>query len=251
MARIRTPANQTIFVKPHVQALANALETEFGLTNFGTYLGHSPPEGPTQALDIFTPDNASGWALQDRVCTWLRENAKRFGCRYHIRRIQIWNIERAAEGYRNQTRTGNRTSDHMDHIHDTQYAWAPGPFGQVESPPANLQGEDVLILNVKKLGIFMLRGDSVSHMQHPDHVLEWVRAGVTYQDRVEMSWEVFTAYTGWNPGIVPVMGLVGGLDEFSTPATNIEEEYEQLITKVRAGIEQMKEEYYAMMTGGE
>jgi hypothetical protein len=251
MARIRTPVNQTIFVKPHVQALANALEAEFGLTNFGTYLGHSPPEGPTQALDIFTPDNASGWALQDRVCTWLRENAKRFGCRYHIRRIQIWNIERAAEGYRNQTRTGNRTADHMDHIHDTQYAWAPGPFDQTPTPPANLQGEDMLILNVKKLGIFMLRGDNISHMQHPDHVLEWVRAGVTYQDRVEMSWQVFTAYTGYDPGIIQGLLGVSSAANLDAVPVEIENAYNDMLSEVRTGIEQMKEEYYAMMTSGE
>lgn len=247
MAKVRTPPNQTIFVKPHVQALANVLEAEFGVTNFGTYLGHSPPEGPTQALDIFTPDNSNGYALQDRISSWLRENAKRFGCRYHIRRHQIWNIERADEGYREMTITGNRTADHMDHEHSTQYAWAPGPFGTSEtpSPTTIFEGDDLLIVNVKPLGIFLLRGNDVQHLRHPDHVLEWVRAGVPYQDKVEMSMNVFAAYTGWDSGVVPA-GIMGGLSEFPQ-AEAAEEQYDQLLTKVQAGIEVMKEEYYAMM----
>ena len=250
MAKIRTPANQTIFVKPHVQALANALEAEFGVTNFGTYLGHSPPEGPTQALDIFTPDNPSGWDLQDRILNWIRKNQKRFGTRYHIRRAQIWNIERDAEGLRNMNRTGNRTADHFDHGHNTQYAWAPGPFGakeNVSAPNQSLttQGVDLLIVNVKNTGIFLLRGDVVSHLQTPDHVMEWVKVGVPYQDKVEISQTVFSAYTGWNAGVIPV-GLVGGLSELPQ-AESSEEQYEQLLTKVRAGVEELKQEYYDMM----
>ena len=104
----------------------------------------------------------------------------------------------------------------------------------------------MLILNVKKLGIFMLRGDQVQHLQSPDHVLQFVRAGVPYQDKQEMDYEVFVAYTGYNAGVIP-MGLVGGIAEM-TPAVSPEEQYEQLLTKVRAGVEELKQEYYDMMT---
>lgn len=250
MAKIRTPANQTIFVKPHVQYLANAIEAEFGVTNFGTYLGHSPPEGPTQAMDIFTPDNSEGYALQDRISEFIRNNVKRFGSRYHIRRHQIWNIERADEGYRDQGVTGNRTTDHYDHVHSTQYAYAPGPFGVDGNVPApqqllTIQGVDLLIVNVKNTGIFLLRGDAVSHLQTPDHVMEWVKVGVPYQDKVEISNTVFSAYTGWDSGVIPV-GLVGGLSELPQ-AESSEEQYNQLLTKVRAGVEELKQEYYDMM----
>jgi hypothetical protein len=251
MVLIRTPLNQTIFVKPHVQALANALHEKFGLTSFGTYLGHSPPEGPTQALDIFTPDNSSGWAIQDRVCQWLQDNAKRFGVRYCIKRLLLWNIERSTEGWRIRTATGNRTTDHMDHVHDTQYTFAPGPFGvepTIPAPPQTIpaQGGDMLIFNVKNTGIFLQRGDQIQHLLHPDHVLAFVKIGVPYQDKVELSREVAETYLGISVPSEIEAGFVIGLDEFP-PATSTTEEYEYLLTKVRAGIEEMKQEYYDMM----
>lgn len=254
MVLIRTPVNQTIIVKPHVQALANALGEEFGLDSFGTYLGHSPPEGPTQAFDIFTPDNAQGYALQDRICAWLMANQKRFGIRYCIRRHQIWNIERATEGWREQGVTGNRTADHMDHVHDTDYATAPGPFGVVvDAPqkPTTALGEDMLIVNVKDLGIFLLRGDNVEHLQHPDHVMEFVRAGVPYQDKNVMSSAVFTAYTGWT-----TTGLTSLVAENTRKARRAlgmdsgdvtELTADEMIAQTQAAMDQMKEEYYAMM----
>ena len=113
-----------IAVKPHVQAFANACQAATGADSYGTYNGHSPPEGPTQALDIFNPDNTAGYALQDRVVEFAQANQKRFGIRYIIRRRQIWNIERAGEGWRSQSATGNRTADHFDHVHITFYATA-------------------------------------------------------------------------------------------------------------------------------
>jgi hypothetical protein len=250
MVLIRTPVDQTIFVKPHVQALANALNEEFGLTNFGTYLGHSPPEGPTQALDIFTPDSPSGYLLQDRICKWLRENTKRFGCRYHIRRHQIWNIERADEGYREQGVTGNRTTDHMDHVHDTSYAYAPGPFGSTTEPPQQpsvLQGEDMLIFNVENTGIFLQRGDSVQHLLHPDHVLAFVKIGVPYQDKVELPLTVADSYLNFHP-VIGVRGLAEKLIPGKESANASEFSYIEMLQQVRAGVDQMKEDYYRMMT---
>jgi hypothetical protein len=125
-----------ITVKPHVQAFADALEAAVPEANsFGTYVGHSPPEGPTQSLDVFTADNAAGYAVQDRVCAFIKANQKRFGIRYCIRRHEIWNIERDDEGWRDQGVTGNRTEDHYDHVHVTFYATAPGPFGSTTDVP--------------------------------------------------------------------------------------------------------------------
>lgn len=254
MVLIRTPVNQTILVKPHVQALANALHEQFGLDSFGTYLGHSYPEGPTQAIDIFTPDNVQGYALQDRVCAWLMANQKRFGVRYCIRRHQIWNIERANEGWREQGVTGNRTSDHMDHVHDTCYEWAPGPFGVIiDAPqkPTTVLGEDMLILNVKTLGIFMLRGDQVQHLQSPDHVMEFVRAGVPYQDKQVMSESIFRAYTGYDAP--SIRGLVGGkIQDFKGRFDTDNEESsvlsgDEMIEQTQAAMAALKQEYYDMM----
>lgn len=124
-----------ITVKPHVQAFADACQEATGVSNFGTYNGHSPPEGPTQALDIFNPDSSAGYALQDRIVAFARANAKRFGVRYIIRREHIWNIERDGEGWRRQRHYADRTADHYDHVHITFYATAaakptPGPEPQ-------------------------------------------------------------------------------------------------------------------------
>lgn len=111
-----------ITVKPHVQKFADAVVEKFGESlSPGTYNGHSPPEGPTQALDLFTPNTPAGWALQARICNWIITNAKRFGVRYAIRwnptgRDWIWNIERASEGWRAMA-----TRDHSDHVHVTFY----------------------------------------------------------------------------------------------------------------------------------
>jgi len=126
MAVIRFPPKQSFVMKPHVQRFADDLEKHLGgAMNFGTYKDHSLPEGPTQALDIFNPNSPNGHKLQDQVCDFARRNAKKYGVRYCIRRAQIWNIERDAEGWRNQRVTGNQTDDHMDHVHVTFYASAP------------------------------------------------------------------------------------------------------------------------------
>ena len=112
-----------IKVKPHVQKAADALVAEFGPGLApGTYNGHSPPEGPTQALDLFNATTSAGWDLQRRVADWLIQNAKRYGVRYVIKwnpngNDWIWNIERAAEGWRAMA-----TRDHKDHVHVTFYA---------------------------------------------------------------------------------------------------------------------------------
>lgn len=117
-----------ITVRANVQGVADAIEGEGLASSFGTYPGHSPPEGPTQAVDIFTPDNDAGYALQDRICDYLIANQARFGIRYLIRRHHIWNIERANEGWREMGVTGNRTADHYDHVHVTAYAEGAGPY---------------------------------------------------------------------------------------------------------------------------
>lgn len=131
-----------ITVKPHVQRAADILVAEFGASlSPGTYNGHSPPEGPTQALDLFTPVSAAGWALQGRIADFLIANAKRFGVRYVIKwnpdgADWIWNIERAREGWRAMA-----TRDHRDHVHVTFYATAPENPTEPPAPPPVLPKE--------------------------------------------------------------------------------------------------------------
>lgn len=148
-----------ITVKPHVQRFADDISAALGVSNFGTYVGHSPPEGPTQAVDIFTPDNANGYILQDKICEWIIAHQKKYGIRYCIRRHHIWNIERADEGWRDQGVTGDRTADHYDHVHVTFYAKA-----EVEPDiPVNLlEGE--------------LSSMKVRYVWGPDalHITDWV-----------------------------------------------------------------------------
>ena len=131
-----------ITVKPHVQKTADEVVAEFGPgLSPGTYKGHSPPEGPTQALDLFTPNNWAGYELQERICAWLIKNAKRLGVRYCIRHNPngadwIWNIERAGEGWRAMA-----TNDHRDHVHVTFYARA-----EVVEPEPELElGDDMRV----------------------------------------------------------------------------------------------------------
>lgn len=126
-----------ITVKPHVQRAADIVVERFGASlSPGTYPTHSPPEGPTQALDLFTPVSPAGWARQREIADFLIANAKRLGVRYVIiynpnGADYIWNIERAAEGWR-----AKATRDHRDHVHVTFYATAPDSTINPPVPPA-------------------------------------------------------------------------------------------------------------------
>ncbi len=139
-----------ITVKPHVQRFFDDLEEELGFElSLGTYNGHSPPEGPTQAVDFFNTVNAAGFAIQDRACAFFRKNAKRYGGRYCIRRHQIWNIERDDDGWREQGTTGNVTVDHMDHSHFTFYADAPINYEEPDPEPVPEPKGNVMAISVR------------------------------------------------------------------------------------------------------
>lgn len=141
-----------IQVKPHVQQACDLLEDRLKVKlDFSTYYGHSPPEGPTQAVDIFNRDNAAGYAQQDRICEFFIAHAEELGVRYLIRREYIWNIERADEGWRWQGHQGNRTADHWDHVHVTFYASARGL--KLPVPPISLKGtEDMMTIFYQRKG---------------------------------------------------------------------------------------------------
>lgn len=124
-----------ITVKPHVQRFCDDAEEYVGVKlSIGTYPGHSPPEGPSQAVDIFNQVNQAGWELQDKLCRFFIDNVEKYGGRYCIRRAQIWNVERRGEGWRNQSRTGNVTVDHDDHGHFTFYASGKVGVNQPSKP---------------------------------------------------------------------------------------------------------------------
>ena len=135
-----------ITVKPHVQRAADEVVAEFGPgLSPGTYNGHSPPEGPTQALDLFNLETQVGWQLQNRVADYLIKHAKRLGVRYVIKwnpngNDWIWNIERAGEGWRAMA-----TRDHRNHVHVTFYSKAEN----VPEPTPAPEIGDIMALSVR------------------------------------------------------------------------------------------------------
>lgn len=164
-----------ITVKPHVQRTADEVVREFGPGLApGTYNGHSPPEGPTQALDLFNAESQAGWALQGRVADYLIKHAKRLGVRYVIKwnpngNDWIWNIERAAEGWRAMA-----TRDHRNHVHVTFYAHAvviidepdtPAPIGEDEMAATLFRyvfnGQDYVIDRLKGTRSLTTHGDQL------------------------------------------------------------------------------------------
>lgn len=134
-----------IKVKPHVQAACEAIQIATGADSFGTYPGHSPPEGPTQAVDIFNPDTPTGHALQDRICTFIIDHAELYGLRYVIRRQGIYNVERKSDGWRFMPSRGSRTNDHYDHVHLTFYARGLTRVPPVVPPIIKRKDTEVLI----------------------------------------------------------------------------------------------------------
>ena len=136
-AVIRTPPNQPIRVKPHVQAWANAVMKATGANSFGTYMGHSPPQGPTQALDIFHP--ISDRKLSAAIAQHAIDNRHRFGVRYVISRQRIWHVNDPV--WRPMANRGDATQNHEDHVHVTFEATAAGPLDPEPQPTPAIQEE--------------------------------------------------------------------------------------------------------------
>lgn len=252
MVAIRTPPNQRIIPLWNTQGFVNACAASTGATNWGTYLGHSP--SAERATDGFStiPMPRSNRVLGDAIAEFALEGRMPngvsvwdyYGIRYIIWRQRInWND---GAGWRLMENRGGDTQNHFDHDHLS--------FNVIPAPPAApiptiLQGgSEVLILNVDNTGIFLLRGSEVSHLQHPNHVMEWVRAGVPYQDRVSMSKDVFSAYTGW--GADQIRGLIGsGLPEGDDTAADdeIARQYQELLAAVQEMRDQEYNDYIRMM----
>lgn len=66
------------------------------------------------ALDVMTYDNH---ALGHNIAAWAEANAKKIGLSYEIYEQQIWNVARAAEGWRRMENRGSETANHQDHVH--------------------------------------------------------------------------------------------------------------------------------------
>lgn len=264
MATIRTPAGQRIFPLWNTQGLADAISAATGALNFGTYLGHSPTA--ERAVDCFTTiplprsnrvlgDAIAEYVLNARISIVDPDGNERsvsaweyFAVRYIIWRQRInWND---GEGWIAMENRGDDTQNHFDHDHISlnvipRPSTIPGPRGPISTIAG---GNEVIIVNVKDTGIFLLRGSEVTHLQAPAHVLEWVGVGVPYQDRKEMSRDVFSAYTGWGQaqGLLGGAGLAQGDD--TEAADQAAREYQALLEQVQAGIDETYNEYIREMT---
>lgn len=232
MVLIRTPPSQRIYPLWNTQALADAIAKATGATNFGTYLGHSPTA--ERAIDAFTtiPMPRSNRVLGDAIALFVFDKMPNgvsvwdyFGIRYIIWRQRI-NYNDGV-GWRAMENRGDDTQNHFDHDHISTNV-IPRPTTTPAPPVTIIGGMDMLVLNVKSTGIFLLRGDQVIHLGAVDHVLYWVRAGVPYQDKVEMPLDVFRQYTGWSP----MRGLAG--DEIS---------YEEIKAGVDEAMKKVYDEY--------
>lgn len=137
-AIIRLPPNQSITVVPHLHGFATALMRATGLDSFGTYNGHSPPQGPTQAIDIF--HRVSDRAASDAMCEFFLANWERFGLRYIISRQQIWH--RLDPVWRWMADLGDNTKNHQDHGHVTAESDAP----DLPQPQPEPQGDPTTML---------------------------------------------------------------------------------------------------------
>ena len=232
MVLVRTPANQRIIVNWNVQAFADACAGSTGVTNFGTYMGHSP--SAERATDVFTaiPKPRSVQVPGDAVAEFALRPAiwKKYGVRYIIWRQRInWNN---GDGWQLMEDRGNDTENHFDHAH---VSFNVIPKGGLTTPEIPLGG-NMLIVNVKSNGIFLLRGDKTQLLTHPDHVLEWVKAGVPYQDKVEISPVVFQQYGVDRSAARRGSERSGDVEEASVP-------YDDMVAAVQTGLQEIYDEY--------
>lgn len=127
----------------HVQAFANECSRATGQQAFSTYEGHSPHR--TRALDIFVPtsDRRQG----DAICEFAKKHYRRFGIDYVIFRRNIWNPE-ISDQWRYMEDRGSITANHVDHVHISFEASAPGPFDgdKPADPPPAQEEEDMSVL---------------------------------------------------------------------------------------------------------
>jgi hypothetical protein len=108
-------------VKPWVQAAADEVGTRFGISTIGGYgnRDNATDHDDGLALDFMT---RSGGAL----AAYAQANAARLGVTYIIWNQQIWNISRAAEGWRPMADRGSPTANHKDHVHVSFGTSGPG-----------------------------------------------------------------------------------------------------------------------------
>lgn len=97
-------------VAPSVQTIAQ----RFGV-QATTYPGHDPDQW--HAADFWPDSSAQGYSLAG----YAQANAARLRVHYIGWHQHIWNIQRAAEGWRLMADRGSPTQHHMNHVHVSFY----------------------------------------------------------------------------------------------------------------------------------
>jgi hypothetical protein len=114
-------ANATNYVPwGHNAAAVQLIRTAYPQTNPTTYPGHDPSEWA--AVDYMLPhgghtaaDVTAGWRLAHYAQALAIQGGRNI--HYIVYRQHIWNIQRAAEGWRPMADRGSWTQNHMDHVH--------------------------------------------------------------------------------------------------------------------------------------
>lgn len=100
--------------QPQTITVANTLAPMFKIKDVGGYRPGDQDHGTGLALDFMVyKDKATGDALAD----YAQKNAAQLGIQYIIWYQQIWNVDRAKEGWRSMEDRGSPTQNHMDHVH--------------------------------------------------------------------------------------------------------------------------------------
>jgi murein DD-endopeptidase MepM/ murein hydrolase activator NlpD len=99
------------------EAAARLVGPKFGFSTIGTYPGHQPTQ--TKALDFMIKSKGQG----DAASEYMKAHARQMGVNYLIWNRRIWNIERAAEGWRRYFDGGssNPSRAHTNHVHASFY----------------------------------------------------------------------------------------------------------------------------------
>lgn len=108
-------------VKPHVEAAAQVISEEFGITNIGGYRssGSRDPNGHPAglAIDVMVPVDDKGKKQGDEVAQYVIDNHKELNVKYLIWYQQIMNVDRGEKTWRGMEDRGSDTQNHKDHIH--------------------------------------------------------------------------------------------------------------------------------------
>jgi len=108
-------------VQPQTQNIVNKIRALFPkITTVYGYRYDPAGKGDHHtghAADFMIPSYKSNVAMGWEIANYAKDNAKALKVQYVIFQQQIWNIDRASEGWRKMEDRGSDTQNHMDHVH--------------------------------------------------------------------------------------------------------------------------------------